>query len=123
MGVISHDTILSLCELLHIQLPPLVARRGRAGLRCSLCPACGPPAPGCRAVRDSTLVAWYRSVYAPRTGGAYDSHHRTTGIAGRSRRRGGVVAARGACAAAQGADNRGSRGRGLRFGAILAAVS
>src|SRR5262245_59268833 len=32
---------------------------------------------GCRAVRDSTLVAWYRFLYAPRTGGAYDSHHRT----------------------------------------------
>src|SRR5215472_6486176 len=24
--------------------------------------------------QDSTLVAWYRSIYAPRTGGAYDSH-------------------------------------------------
>jgi hypothetical protein len=34
-------------------------------------------------------VAWYRSLYAPRTGGAYDSHHRTAGIAGRARRRGG----------------------------------
>src|SRR5215471_19842403 len=33
--------------------------------------------------------------YAPRTGGAYDSHHRTTGIAGRTRRR-GCMAARGA---------------------------
>src|SRR6516165_6785933 len=42
----------------------------------------------CRAVRDSTLVTWYRSVYAPRTGGAYDSHHRTSGIAGCTRRRG-----------------------------------
>src|SRR5262249_563109 len=31
---------------------------------------------------DDTLVAWYRSIYAPRTGGAYDSHHRTAGIAG-----------------------------------------
>src|SRR5262249_9450122 len=30
-----------------------------------------------RAVRDTTLVAWYRSFYAPRTGGAYDSPHRT----------------------------------------------
>src|SRR5262249_33945391 len=49
----------------------------------------GPPAPGCRAVRDSTLVAWYRPLYAPRTGGAYDSHRWTTGIAGRTRRRGG----------------------------------
>src|SRR5215831_171975 len=53
----------------------------------------------CRAVRDSTLVTWYRSFYAPRTGGAYDSHHRTAGIAGRTRRRGGCVAARGARAA------------------------
>src|SRR5215467_1044030 len=50
---------------------------------------------GCRAVRDSTLVAWYPSVYAPRTGGAYDSHHRTAGIAGRTRRRGCRMAARG----------------------------
>src|SRR6516164_6696319 len=47
------------------------------------------------AVRDSALVAWYRSVYAPRTAGAYDSHHRTAGIAGRTRRRGCRVAARG----------------------------
>src|SRR5262249_32272503 len=57
-------------------------------------------ATGCRAVRDSTLVAWYRCLDAPRTGGAYDSHHRTAGIAGRTRRRGGRVAARGARAAA-----------------------
>src|SRR5215470_17114705 len=57
-----------------------------------------PARAGCRAVRDSTLVACYRSVYAPRTGGAYDSHHRTAGIAGRTRRRGGRVAAHGACA-------------------------
>src|SRR5262249_15351864 len=49
--------------------------------------------------RDSTLVACYRSLYAPRTGGAHDSHHRTAGIAGRARRRGGSVAARGARAA------------------------
>ena len=34
---------------------------------------------------------WYRSFYAPRTGGAYDSHHRTAGIAGCNRRRGGDV--------------------------------
>src|SRR5262249_26381731 len=45
---------------------------------------------------DCTLAAWYRSVYAPRTEGAYDSHHRTAGIAGRTRRRGGRVAACGA---------------------------
>src|SRR5262249_4373784 len=31
-----------------------------------------PPRAGCRAVRDSTPVAWYRCFYAPRTGGAYD---------------------------------------------------
>src|SRR5262249_12779328 len=48
---------------------------------------------------DCTFVAWYRSLYAPRTGGAYDSHHRTAGIAGCTRRRGGGVAARGASAA------------------------
>ena len=34
--------------------------------------------------------------YAPRTGGAYDSHHRTAGIAGCTRRRGRCLAARGA---------------------------
>jgi hypothetical protein len=53
-----------------------------------------------RVLRDSTLAAWYRSPYAPRTGGAYDSHHRTAGIAGRTRRGGSGVAARGARAAA-----------------------
>jgi len=36
---------------------------------------------------DRTLVAWYRYVYAPRAGGAYDSHHRTAGIAGCTLRR------------------------------------
>ena len=44
-------------------------------------------------------MPWYPSFYAPRTGGAYDRHHRTAGIAGRSRRRCGDVAARGARAA------------------------
>src|SRR5262249_7696028 len=48
---------------------------------------------------DCTLVAWYRSLYAPRTGGAYDSHHRTAGIAGCTRRRGGRGAAGGTGAA------------------------
>src|SRR5262249_9431828 len=61
---------------------------------------------GCRAVRDSALVAWYRSLSAPRAGGAYDSHHRTAGIADRPRRRGCRVAARGARAAAGGAGDR-----------------
>src|SRR6516225_3056920 len=50
---------------------------------------------------DYTLVAWYRSLYAPPAGGAYDSHHRTAGIACRTRRRGGRVAARGTRAAAR----------------------
>src|SRR5262249_58106947 len=45
---------------------------------------------------DCTPMACYRSIYAPRTGGAYDSYHRTAGIAGRTRRRGGRVAAGGA---------------------------
>src|SRR5215831_11025764 len=48
------------------------------------------------------LVAWYPSVYAPRTGGAYDSHHRTAGIACRTRRRSGGVAAYGERAATAG---------------------
>src|SRR5262249_18978517 len=77
-----------------------------AALRRSLCLECAPPAPGCRAVRDSTLLAWYRSFYAPRTGGAYDSHHRTAEIVGRARRRGSRVAARGAGAAAKRGANR-----------------
>src|SRR5262249_15643746 len=50
-------------------------------------------------LQDCTLAAWYRSLYAPRTGGAHDSHHRTAGIAGRTRRGSGRVAARGAGAA------------------------
>src|SRR5262245_2373620 len=54
-----------------------------------------PPALGPTWLGDSTLVAWYRSLYAPHAGGAYDSHHRTAGIAGRTRRR-GRMAARGA---------------------------
>jgi hypothetical protein len=33
-------------------------------------------------------MAWYRSLYAPRAGGAYDSHHRTAGIAGRAAEKG-----------------------------------
>src|SRR5215813_9874267 len=37
-------------------------------------------------------VVWYPSLNAPRTGGAHDSHHRTAGIAGRTRRRGRCVA-------------------------------
>src|SRR6516164_4463136 len=61
--------------------------------------ACAPPAPGPAWLGDSALMAWYRSLYAPRTGGAYDSHHRTAGIVGRTRRR-GRVAARGVRAAA-----------------------
>src|SRR5262249_503225 len=46
---------------------------------------------------DYTRVAWYRCLYAPSRGRGYDSHHRTAGIAGCTRRRGGVVAARGTC--------------------------
>src|SRR5215470_7880307 len=70
-----------------------------------LLPDVRPARAGYRAVRDSTLVAWYPSLYAPRTGGAYDSHHRTAGVAGRTRRR-GRVAARGARAAADDAGRR-----------------
>src|SRR6516164_6782990 len=55
---------------------------------------------------DSTLVAWYHSLTHLATGGAYDSHHRTAGIAGCTRRRGGCVAARGAGTAAGDAGDR-----------------
>ena len=44
-------------------------------------------------------AAWYPSLYAPRAGGAYDSHHRTAGIACRTRRSGCRVADSGAGAA------------------------
>jgi hypothetical protein len=50
--------------------------------------------------KDGTLVAWYRWFYAPRTGGAYDSHHRTAGIVGRTRQHSGGMSAQRACAAA-----------------------
>src|SRR5262245_61542698 len=54
---------------------------------------------GCRAVRDSTPMAWYPpSTHLAREG--YDSHHRTAGVAGRARPRGSRMAARGARAAA-----------------------
>src|SRR5262249_10948735 len=71
-------------------------------------------------LQDCTLVTGYRSIYAPRTGGAYDSHHRTAGIVGRTRQR-GSVAARGARAAVrEGADHRITRGRGFGLGSMFA---
>src|SRR5262249_30900211 len=70
---------------------------GRAPLRRVL--GVRPARAGCRAVRDSTLVAWYRFVYAPRAGGADDSHHPAGGIAGPTPRP-RSVAARGARTAA-----------------------
>src|SRR5262249_21390673 len=60
-------------------------RQSEAGA--PLCPTCAPPAPGTVLLGDSTLMAWYLCLYAPRTGGAYDSHHRTAEIVGRARRR------------------------------------
>src|SRR5215471_14606852 len=72
-------------------------RRSEAGT--PKCLGCAPPAPGCRAVRTARSWRGIVPLYAPRTGGAYDSHHRTAGIADCTRRRGGV-AARGARAAA-----------------------
>ena len=50
--------------------------------------------------KDCTPMAWYPFLYAHRAGGAHDSHHRTARVAGRTRRRGGGVAARGARATA-----------------------
>src|SRR5262249_59171374 len=64
------------------------------------------PHPALLEREDCTIVAWYRSLYAPHAGGAYDSHHRTTGIADRTRRRGSGLAARRARAAAGDAGGR-----------------
>src|SRR5262249_31690264 len=36
----------------------------------------------CRAVRDSTLAAWYRFIYAPRTGGAHDRRELVAALGG-----------------------------------------
>src|SRR5262249_52916500 len=47
-------------------------------------------------MRDEISKRVVSFPYAPRTGGAYDSHHRTAGIAGRIWRCGGCIAARGA---------------------------
>ena len=93
----------ALCPLSGVKQTTLESKpeRGSGGAPLQSVPGAGPTRAGCRAIRDSTLVAWYRCLYAPRTGGAYDGHHRTAGIAGRTRRRGGRVAARGARAAAR----------------------
>src|SRR5215470_718621 len=72
---------------------------GPSGAPLQPVPGVRPIRAGCRPVRDSTLVAWYSSVYAPRTGGAYDGHHRTARVAGRTRWRGCRVAAAGPRAA------------------------
>src|SRR5262249_33987639 len=81
------------------QCPPFMSTRPAARPKTNLLKSRRFARAGCRAVRDSTPRAWYRSVYAPRTGGAYDSHHRTAGIAGRIWPRGGRAAARGVRAA------------------------
>src|SRR6516225_8956020 len=79
-----------------LDIPVLRCWRSPSVPRWRAVAACAGVRPGCRAVRDSTHAAWYPPPYAPRAGGAYDSHHRTAGVAGRTRRRGGRVAARGA---------------------------
>src|SRR5262249_52953555 len=50
---------------------------------------------------DRTLLVWYRSLTHLAREGAYDSHHRTAGVAGRTRRRGGRLAVRCGRAAVQ----------------------
>src|SRR5262245_28949533 len=82
-------------------MPAFVSARPTARPKINLLKSRRSARAGCRAIRDSTLAAWYRSLYAPRTGGAYDSHHRTAGVAGRTGRRRDSVAARGAGAAAR----------------------
>src|SRR5262249_15375974 len=87
-------------------MPAFVSTRPTACPKLNLLKSRRSARAACRAVRDSTLVAWYRFLYAPRTGGAYDSHHRTAGIVDGARRHSGSVAARGAGAAAGGASDR-----------------
>src|SRR6516165_12280529 len=82
-------------------MPAFMSARPTARPKINLLKSRRSASAGCRAVRDSTLVAWYPSFYAPRTGGAYDGHHRTAGIAGRTRRYGGSMADRGARTAAR----------------------
>src|SRR5262249_47613044 len=77
-------------------LPPVFSAPPTARPKIKLLKSRRSPRARCPAGKDSTPVAWYRSLYAPRTGGAYDSPHRTSGIAGRTRRGRGFVAARGA---------------------------
>jgi len=79
-------------------MPAFMSTRPTAQPKLNLLKSRRPARAGSRPARDSTLVACYRSIYAPRTGGAYDSHHRTAGVAGGTRRRGSRVAARGAFA-------------------------
>src|SRR5262249_60584569 len=60
--------------------PPVLPERTAGGGATSTCP---PDRENC------TLTAWYRFLYAPPAGGAYDSHHRAAGNAGCRRRAGG----------------------------------
>jgi hypothetical protein len=66
-------------------------------------------------------VAWYCRLYAPRTGGAYDSHYRTAGIDSRSRRCGGCVAAEQTNARGVGGKSAdgGDRARGQRAAPVV----
>ena len=73
---------------------------GCAGVEPMLCALHRWKQPASCLVDGKTARSWRGIVsYAPRTGGAYDSHHRTAGIAGCTRRRGCRRAARGARAA------------------------
>src|SRR6516164_75791 len=86
--------------------PHIVSRlqdKVKRPLRC--CPTCAPPAPG--TVLLGTARSWRGILPLTHlaTGGAYDSHHRTAGIADCPRRR-GSVATRGKRAAAGDAKGR-----------------
>src|SRR5215831_11158823 len=56
---------------------------GRAMLRCSLCPACAPPAPG--AALLGTARSWRAIVPFTHLAREGRIHHRTAGIVGRTR--------------------------------------
>src|SRR5215831_18570522 len=102
----SRPTLNDLDDRRYNPSPPLSHCSARTATGLAALRAAWPRSPCFLEREDCTPIACYRSIDAPRTGGAYDSHLRTAGIVGRTRRRGSSVAARGVGPAAEGADHR-----------------
>src|SRR5437899_12363543 len=86
---------------------PLGAQGPAWSLRRRCLPGCYSGVPALPNVKTARRWRGIVALYAPRAGGAYDSHHRTAGIAGCTRRRGAAVWPLAAAAASEG------RARGL----------